>query len=88
MKKKNLQLNQLKLTKETVLNMSAVTGGAQATGTGTVVAQTTDCARTVINCETQGTVMPCCPGCRSGANNTVVKEYCIIIEQTIDCQRG
>ena len=86
MKKKHLQLQQLKLNKETVLNMSAVTGGAPGTGGGTIVAQTTDCAKTVdANCDTQGTVMPCCPGCRSGANNTVVKQYCTIIVQTMDC---
>jgi len=87
MKKKNLQLNQLKLNKETVVNMSAVTGGAQAPGTGTIIAQTTACPKTTAGaCDTQGTVMPCCPGCRSGANNTVVKEYCVIIAQTMDCQ--
>lgn len=85
MKKKHLQLQQLKLNKETVVNMSSVTGGAPVRDTGGVIAQTTDCARTVANCDTQGTVMPCCPGCRSGANNTVVKQYCVIIAESLDC---
>lgn len=87
MKKKHLHLKQLKLSKETVLNLSAVKGGAVPdTGTGTIVVLTADCQKTLdFNCDTQGTVMPCCPGCRSGANNTVVKQYCTIIAQTMDC---
>ncbi|WP_162902802.1 hypothetical protein [Taibaiella koreensis] len=87
MKKKHLQLQQLKLNKETVLNMSSVKGGAPINDTGSIIAQTADCARTMQRTcvDTQGTVMPCCPGCRSGANNTVVKQFCTIIEQTMDC---
>lgn len=85
MKKKHLQLKQLKLNKETVVNMSAVKGGAlPGNDTGTIVVLTADCPKS-IDCDTQGTVMPCCPGCRSGANNTVVKQYCTIIAQTMDC---
>ncbi len=86
MKKKHLQLKQLKLTKETVLNLSEVKGGAVGTG-GSVVVLTTDCAKTQqVGCtDTQGTVMPCCPGCRSGANNTVVKQYCTVITTALDC---
>lgn len=83
MKKKNLQLK-LNLSKETVLNLSAkdgVKGGAPGTG-GVLLSD--DCARTVINCDTQGTVMPCCPGCRSGANATLVKQYCDIVLDTVN----
>lgn len=87
MKKKHLQLQQLKLNKETVLNMSSVKGGAPINDTGSIIAQTTDCARTMERtcADTQGTVMPCCPGCRSGANNTVVKQFCVDITMAIDC---
>ncbi|WP_118972630.1 hypothetical protein [Taibaiella koreensis] len=88
MKKKHLQLKQLKLAKDTVMNMSAVKGGAQIPvgGTGTIVAQTANCPKSVgLNCDTQGTVMPCCPACLSGANNTVAQKYCTVIAQTVDC---
>ncbi len=89
MKKKHLQLKQLKLNKETVLNMSAVKGGAPAPGTAdcAVISVAAKCVQTQqADCmDTQGTVMPCCPGCRSGANNTVVKEFCDVIIKTMDC---
>ncbi len=89
MKKKHLQLKQLKLTKETVLNMSAVKGGAPDTTPATAdcaVSMQARCAQTqAADCiDTQGTVMPCCPGCRSGANNTVIQQFCGVIIQTMD----
>ena len=89
MKKKHLELKQLKLTKETVLNMSTVKGGQPVNpGTSDCVALsgTAKCAQSVqvVCMDTQGTVMPCCPACLSGANNTLVKQYCGVIVQTMD----
>lgn len=88
MKKKHLELKQLKLSKDTVMNMSAVKGGqVPIGGTGTVVAQTVNCPKSVAApCDTQGTVMPCCPACLSGVNNSVGQKFCTIIAQTVDCQ--
>jgi len=88
MKKKHLELKQLKLAKDTVMNMSAVKGGAQIGDTGPVVAQTIDCPKSLAACDTQGTVMPCCPACLSGVNNSVGQKYCTVIAQTVDCQLG
>jgi hypothetical protein len=89
MKKKHLQLKQLKLTKETVLNMSAVKGGAPGTTPATAdcaASMQAKCAETqqAGSMDTQGTVMPCCPACLSDTNNTLVKQYCGIIVQTVD----
>lgn len=86
MKKKHLQIKQLKLQKETIVNMSTVTGGAPRTA-ACPIEETINCPVLTAdrNCDTQGTVMPCCPGCRSGANATVADRYCTIIANTIDC---
>ena len=90
MKKKHLQLKQLKLTKETVLNMSAVKGGATpgvpVSADCAVISAQAKCVDTqqAACMDTQGTVMPCCPACLSGANNTLVKQYCGVIIQTVD----
>lgn len=88
MKKKHLQFKQLKLEKETILNMSSVTGGAPAIpGTIKTDPFSADCPKTAdTNCDTQGTVMPCCPACLSGANNTIANKYCTIVANTVDCQ--
>lgn len=88
MKKKHLQLKQLKLAKETVLNLSVVKGGAPVVGgTGGVVVLTADCPKSVgTNCDTQGTQMPCCPACLSGVNASVGQKYCTIVVQSLDCQ--
>lgn len=89
MKKKHLQLKQLKLSKETVLNMSAVKGGAAdvpGTSDCVVISGAAKCvdSQQVACMDTQGTVMPCCPACLSGANNTLVKQYCGVIINTVD----
>jgi|GEM_PF-1822797 len=75
MKKKILQLRQLNLTKETILQFNK-----QNTVKGGTNAKTVTCEPQL----TEGTVAPCCPACRSGANETVVKEFCATILDTID----
>lgn len=79
MKKKNLQLK-LNLKKQTVLDLSAqntIHGGKPDTSV-----LSNACQATVANCATQ--VMPCCPGCRSGFNATLVKEMCDVVLQSVD----
>lgn len=79
MKKKNLDLK-LNLKKQTVTDLNAVTGGRPVDPT----LLTNDCQRTVVQCETQGTAWPCCPGCRSGYNATMVKDLCGVVLETVD----
>lgn len=79
MKKSNLNLKaKLTFSRETVLSLTAqqtVSGGAQEADNSLVKA----CAVTML--------MPqCCPACRSGANATVAKEFCVDVLGSIDDQ--
>ncbi len=74
MKKTPLKLS---LTRKTVMSLSAqqnVSGGIE----NVAISEVKACAPLTM------TPPQCCPACRSGANATVAKEFCIDILESID----
>lgn len=74
--KKNAPVK-LSLTRKTVMSLSAqqnVAGGKEAIP-----------ASDLVKCAPLTVAPPqCCPACRSGANETVAKEFCMTILDSID----